>query len=353
MGLYKRHKVWWMSLMVQGQQVRRSTETTDRKLAEAIYSKVHVALIEGKYFEQEQERLYTFSEFWERYEQDHIPKKASQRALKGYGKHLRAFFGAHRLAEISPKLVVQYKAKRYQDGVKPATINRELAVMKHGFNLAIKEWEWATQNPVARVSVEKENNQRDRWLTQEEEVKLLEACPLWLKDIVMFALNSGMRMGEILSLTWDTVDLFRRTVTILRSKNGDRRTIPLNERIFALLKGKVKGQSTPSGLVFPSQAGTQRDGHDLRRAFRKALQAVQIQNFHFHDLRHTFATRLVQAGVDLYKVQRLLGHRSPVMTQRYAHHSSESLRDGVNVLDRAGSITNLSHESSEPEVVHS
>ncbi len=168
----------------------------------------------------------------------------------------------------------------------------------------------------------------------------------------MVALHTGMRMGEILSLRWDTVDLFRRTVTILRSKNGDKLMIPLNGHMFALLK-KLKDRTSSSEWIFPSQAGTMRDGHGLRRAFRKALKTAKIHEFHFHDLRHTFATRLIQAGVDLYKVQKLLGHRSPVMTQRYAHHCSESLRDGVNVLDRKRSITNLSHPDQEPGVINS
>ena len=143
MGLYKRGKVWWMCLNVHGKQIRRTTETSDRKLAVAIYSKVHVRLIEGKYFDQEEEIERTFAELLDRYEREHIPKKASQRALRGYLKNLRPFFGQATLAEITPKVIVQYKAKRYQDGVKPATINRELALMKHAFNLAIKEWEWA------------------------------------------------------------------------------------------------------------------------------------------------------------------------------------------------------------------
>lgn len=342
-----------MCLNVHGKQVRRTTESSDRKLAVAIYSKVHVRLIEGKYFDQEEEIERTFTELLDRYEQEHIPKKASQRTLRGYLKNLRPFFGQATLAEITPKVIVQYKAKRYQDGVKPATINREMALMKHAFNLAIKEWEWAKENPVSRVSFEKEDNKRDRWLRQEEETRLLSACQLWVQEIVITALHTGMRMGEILALKWDTIDLFRRTVTILHSKNGDKRTIPLNGHMFALLKEKMKGRVSSSEWVFPSQAGTMRDGHGLRRAFRKALKTAKIHDFHFHDLRHTFATRLIQAGVDLYKVQKLLGHRSPVMTQRYAHHCSESLRDGVNVLDRERSITNLSHPDQEPGVINS
>ena len=163
MGLYKRHKVWWISVTVHGQQIRRSTETTDRKLAEAIYSKVHVQLIEGKYFEHNEARHYTVNELLDRYAREHIPKKASHRALNGYLKNLRPWFGTHTLNEVTPKMIVEYKAQRYRDGVKPATMNRELALMKHAYNLAIKEWEWTTDNPVSRVSFERENNRRDQF----------------------------------------------------------------------------------------------------------------------------------------------------------------------------------------------
>jgi integrase len=248
--------------------------------------------------------------------------------------NLRAFFGDRTLADITPKLIVAYKNKRYEDGKAPATINRELANLKKAFNLALREWEWCHQNPVTRVSMEKENNKRDRWLSEKEESQLLTACAPWLHDLVTFALHTGMRMGEILELTWRGVDLTRRTVTVLRSKNGERRTIPVNETVLRVLKEKAKVRSLASDLVFCSKAFTPMESGHLRRSFRLALSKVKIEEFHFHDLRHTFATRLVQAGIDLYKVQQLLGHKSPIMTQRYAHHYPESLRDGVEILDR-------------------
>jgi site-specific recombinase XerD len=106
-----------------------------------------------------------------------------------------------------------------------------------------------------------------------------------------------------------------------------------------------------NAVVFCSEAGTELDGSNLRRGFTSALKAAQIEDLHFHDLRHTFATRLVQAGVDLYKVQRLLGHKSPSMTQRYAHHYPESLRDGVEILDRGKTFsTNLAQRPFSPTV---
>ena len=336
MGLFKRHKVWWMSFMYRGQQVRRSTGSTNRRLAEAVYAQVTVQLVEGRYFETLEEKTRTFGELMDRFEAEHLPKKASQRSYRGYVKHLRAFFGDRVLAEITPKVIVEYKNQRLATGLAPASINRELAMLKKAFNLAIREWEWCRDNPVSRVSMEKGANKRDRWLTEDEEARLLAACPSWLRELVVFALHSGMRLGEILALTWTGVDLFRKTVTVFRSKNGERRTVPLNQTVMTLLTDKAKVRHLKTTLVFPSRAGTGIDPNHLRRALRPAMAKAGLQDCHFHDLRHTFATRLVQSGVDLYKVQRLLGHKSPMMTQRYAHHYPESLRDGVEILDRRG-----------------
>jgi len=154
-------------------------------------------------------------------------------------------------------------------------------------------------------------------------------------------------MGEILSLTWEGVSLFRKTVTVFHSKNGERRTIPINRVMFELLKEKSKIRPIKTGLVFYGKAYSSIDDNNLRRAFRGAIKKAQIENFHFHDLRHTFATRLIQAGIEIYKVQCLLAHKSPIMTQRYAHHYPESLRDGVEILEkRESSITILSQSGA-------
>lgn len=346
MGLVKRGDVWWMSFTHQGKQVRRSTGTGDRRVADAILAKVKVQIVEGQYFERAVAESHTFKELMDRYEKEHVARKLRHRGLNGYMKNLRAFFGEKTLAEVTPKEIVAYKNKRYEDGMAPATINRELANLKKAFNLALREWEWCHMNPVSRVSMEKENNKRDRWLTEEEASRLLGCCRPWLRDLVLFALHTGMRMGEILELTWRGVDFTRRTVTVFRSKNGERRTIPVNDTVLHVLKEKTKVRSLTVDRVFCSKIFTPLESGHLRRAFRLALGKAKIEDFHFHDLRHTFATRLVQAGIDLYKVQQLLGHKSPIMTQRYAHHYPESLRDGVEILDRQGGFSTILAQSA-------
>ena len=134
--------------------------------------------------------------------------------------------------------------------------------------------------------MEQERNRRDRWLSTGEEERLLQAARPWLKDIVLFALHTGMRMGEIRELTWNGVDLFREMVTVFRSKSGERRTIPINSVVLDVLKRKAEVvRSIKSDYVFPSDTNTLLDDSHLRRAFRGAMKLCRIENFHFHDRR--------------------------------------------------------------------
>lgn len=349
MGLYRRGRVWWMSFNYEGQQIRKSTEVIDQKLAKRIYDKVKGEIAQGKWFETQAGEEKTFREMMEKFESEYFSNLASFKSCKCYIKWLISFFGNYTILKITPRLISDFKIRRKAEGVKPATIRRQLDIMKRAFNLAIREWEWCRENPVTKISMERLNNKRDRWLTIEEEDKLLQSCPPRLKEIVVFALNTGMRLGEICSINWQGVDLFRKTATVFKSKNNERRTIPLNQKVFELLKSKTKVRSIKTDLVFHSQNHTPLDKGNIRRAFCVTLEKMGIQDFRLHDLRHTFATRLVQAGVDLYKVQTLLGNKSPIMSQRYAHHYPESLRDAVETLDmvRQDSVTNQSQSQTE------
>jgi len=334
MGLFKRGQVWWMSLTYDGKHYRRSTETENRKLAQRIFDKVKGEIAEGKWFERLPGEDKTLQDMMEKYLVEHASKKAAFGRFKTCAKNLTASMGDLTLTKVTPKVINAYKTKRAESGVKPATINRELACLSKAFSLAVKEWEWLNGNPVSRVSREKENNKRDRWLTHEEEEKLIKVSPNWLRELIVFALNTGMRMGEIISLTWEAVDLNRKTVTVVKSKNDERRTIPINEIVLELLKARSKVRLIKPDLVFFSQTNELYKNYNIGRAFTYVGRKAGIKDFTFHDLRHTFATRLVQSGVDLYRVSNLLGHKSLSMTQRYSHHCPDSLRGAVDILGR-------------------
>ena len=335
MGLYKRGQVWHMSFVYKGKRCRKSTETEDKKLAQRILDKVKGQVAENRWFERLPGEDNAFHDLMDKYMEEHSkPKKRAWTRDDVSLSHLNPFFGEYNLMEITPAIISDYKSIRLKEGAAPATLNRELSLCKHAFNLAYKEWNWVKENPFCKVKMERENNERDRILGYEEEKQLFEVSPEWLKEIIIFALNTGCREGEILGLTWQGVDLYKKIVVIRQSKTGYTKTIPITPTLFELLKTKNKVRHLHYNLVFPSENGTRFTASNLGRTFRSALKKVKIDNFRFHDLRHSFASRLAQSGVDLYLIQKLLGHRDPRMVQRYSHHSVESLRNGIEVLER-------------------
>ncbi|MDZ4734448.1 MAG: site-specific integrase [Nitrospirota bacterium] len=326
-----------MRLSYQGRQIRRSTDATDKKLAERIYHKVRVQLAEGHWFPRDAGAEKTVRDLLERYLREHsAPNKAptTHRCDQSRAQRLIRTFGDLTLQEMRPSLLAAYKATRRAEGAAAKTINHDLSLLGHAFQLAVKEWEWVAENPVHKVSKEKVRNLIERWLTVEEEQRLLAASPGWLQEIIVFAINTGFRQSEILNLQWGQVDLFRRTITLLEQKNGGRDTLPVNATTLEVLKARAKVRSRTTDYVFSNGAGNRRDARDLLRVFYPAMQQADVRRFRFHDLRHTFATRLVQAGADIYTVQKLGRWKTISMVQRYAHHHAESLRAGIEILDR-------------------
>lgn len=347
MGLYKRDTVWWMSFTYQGKQYRRSTETDDRKLAQRIFDKLKGEIAEGKWFERSSGENYTFRELMDKYMSEYsVLNKApkSYERDKGLRKNLESVFGDMILTEISPSQIAEYKAKRRMGGASPRTVNYELTLMGHAYNLAVREWEWLKDNPVSKVQKEKVNNLVERWLTFEEEKKLLQASQKWLQEIIIYAIQTGLRQSEILDLTWHQVDMNRRTMTIYEQKNKGVDTLPLSQTALNVLLDKIRNSHNENDFVFPNMSGKRILAGNLIKAFQKAVKKSGIRKLRFHDLRHTFATRLVQNGVDLLTLQKLGRWKELKMVLRYAHHSAESLRTGIEVMDRiqCGVITNLS-----------
>jgi len=177
---------------------------------------------------------------------------------------------------------------------------------------------------------------RERIITPEEESKLLAEASPRLRPLLILALDTGMRRGEILGLTSDRLDLRQAEILLTQTKNGRFRRIPLTDRALEILRPLTPGP-TPTGHVF-----TQRDGRpmrDIREGFAGAVARANLTGIRFHDLRHTFATRLATSGVDIVTVQRLLGHQTLAMTQRYAHSTSADMQRAIQTLNglaRAG-----------------
>lgn len=332
MGLYRRRRIYWFSIMFEGQRTRESLKTDNKKVAEKLYAKVLTDIVAGRYFEATEAKTRKFDEMVARY----LSKHAHSRDIYTT-KPLLNSFGGYTLAQITTPLIAEYQDERLEE-VKEATVYQELSLLRRMFNVARRRWKWVKENPVSDGDLSfsvGSRNARDRWLTVEEELTLLEKAtnPAWLRPLLIAALHTGMRRGEVLSLTWMNIDLKRNILRVERSKNGEKRSIPLSRTLQETLKA-IKVREI-SGRVFPVSV------RSLRVAFERALGKAEIKDFHFHDLRHTFATRLVQNGVDLYKVKELLGHKTVAMTMRYAHHYSESLRSSVEVLDECHNFATI------------
>jgi len=243
------------------------------------------------------------------------------------------FFGSHLLKEITPQVLQRFIQKRKKDGIQNATINRDLAVIKHCFSVAIK-WGWCRENPVKRIEMLKEPQGRVRYLSNDERKRLMPALPWWLKPIVIFAMHTGMRKSEILSLTWSQVFPTKSYVVLEDTKNNERRSVPLNQTAISVLKevGNIRRLDVPHVFYNPV---TGKRWADIQHTFQRACRAAQVQNFRFHDLRHTAASYLVMAGVGLATVKEILGHKTIEMTLRYSHLSPEHTIKAAKKLDTA------------------
>lgn len=214
----------------------------------------------------------------------------------------------------------------------PATVNRNLARLKHLFNTAIK-WGYLYENPAQPVKLLRENNRRLRCLTKDEIDHLMTVSSQHLKPILVMAINTGMRRGEIFNLQWNHVDLKNRIIEVADAKIGDRRFTHINDTLLNALQVLPRRIDTP--YVFPGKTGGR--WTDIKKAFSKARKRAGLDDVRFHDLRHTFARHLVMAGVDLTTVKELLGHKSTKMPERYSHLSPKHKADAVRVLDRLSS----------------
>lgn len=218
--------------------------------------------------------------------------------------------------------------------VGPARHNRDLSLLKVIFKKAV-EWNYARTNPATPIRKLREPPGRVRFLTDEERTSLLAACPERLRTIVLIALNTGLRKSELLTLRWQDLDFKNRMLRVERSKNGERRDIPMTTIVHDLLREIPRRVDTP--YVFANTDGAPQQY--LKTTWNTAIRKAKLNDFTFHDLRHTFASTLIMNGVDIRTVQTLLGHKSIIMTMRYSHLSPQHLREAITKLNLDASPT--------------
>lgn len=337
-GIYKRGKIYWIRYAgLDGKIVCESTKQGDKpgtKLqdAESLLHERKADIGRGKQPEIKK-KIPNIS--FKALSMDYIQWAKRQRAFKQKEtliKQLVEIFGAYPLRMFGTKMLEQHQTERLEKGNKPATINRHIATIKHMFTKAV-EWEMVEEEvlkKIRKVKMLEENNKRLRYLSKEECQTLINACSDHLKPIVITALNTGMRRAEILTLKWENVDLQHGFILLNKTKNGERREIPINETLRATFRSLQRRLDVPYVFFNPS---TGLPYGDVKTAFNGACRRAKITDFHFHDLRHTFASHLVMNGVDITTVKELLGHKTLTMTLRYAHLAPSHKVKAVDILD--------------------
>ena len=312
------------------------SKTFDRKTdANEWVQHTESAMRREEYAGKAEATKHTLEELVERYITHFAKQKKSSRDQIRQLNWWRNEIGFYYLSKVTPAVISECKEKllseklakgrsRNGSGTRSSgTVNRYMAAMSHVFTVAVKEWQWVEVNPFTRVSSLKEPQGRVRFLSDEERKSLLKACSknTVLYVIVVIALSTGARRGEILRLKWSNVDLNRGMLTLEETKNGERRALPLSGHALDQMKtmGKVRRLYTP--LVFPGMNPARPLSID--KAFRAALREAKIDDFRFHDLRHSAASYLAMNGASLAEIADVLGHKTLQMVKRYSHISDQ------------------------------
>ncbi len=316
---------------------------------------IETAIHEGRHFKTTEAKRRTLGDLIDRYARDVLPTKKAKTQAPQMGQlmYWKTHLGHKSLADCTPAILAeqrdtlkaapipsQAKDADYRDGLaprshSPATINRYLAALSHVFTYAVKELGWVDDNPLTKVSKEKEPRGRTRYLSEAERDRLLLACRASaspdLYPAVIMSLATGARQMEIMGMRWAQVDLKRRVATLEDTKNGERRVLPLTGHALELLEARAKVRRIDTDLLFPARDRPRRYDTrppevkplDLRTPFETALKRAEITDFTWHDLRHTAASYLAMNGASLAEIAAFLGHKTLAMVWRYAHLSEQ------------------------------
>ncbi len=335
---------WWIRYADATGRIRREKAGT-KSGAIALYHKRKQQVLEGRKLP---EKLRSASASFDEIIGDALEHSSANKVPAAHRNDLsiadavRDWLGGRAAEEITPQEIERRLADLAEQGRAPATLNRYRAFLSLAYSLAIQNGKLAT-NPVRQVKRRKENNARVRFLEDEEETrarsKIRELCPEHEPELDL-ALHTGMRRGEQYRLRWQDVDLRRGIITIPRSKHGELRRIPINSVARATLL--VLRADSGVGYVCPGSDGPR--SQDQRCWFEEVIEFAGIQDFRWHDLRHTFASRLVMAGVDLRTVQELMGHKTIAMTLRYVHLAPAHQQEAIERLAQKRTDTRTSTE---------
>ena len=329
MSVYKKGSKWYCRFQINGVRQNLSCPGATNKMSALVIENAYKLkiLTPNKPTEAKQSRVkmsVLFSSFYNYSKQNKLSHK-SDKIMLGI---LNDYFINKYLDEINIDNIEKFKWYLINvRKVKNSTVNRYLAILSKAFNIAIANG-LTDHNPIKNIKRLRENNFKIRSLSYNEEKLLYESLkesPKYLKDIVTIALNTAMRKSEILNLKWSNIDFKNNIIELLETKSGKSRIIPMNNNVIAVLTSLEHS----SEYVF--SINNKKIG-DIKKCWSTALKRAKIENFRFHDLRHTAATRMIEKGVDIITVKEILGHADISTTMRYTHSKLDSKRLAVLAL---------------------
>ncbi|MFZ2407714.1 MAG: tyrosine-type recombinase/integrase [Methylobacter sp.] len=330
--MYLRGKIWWIQFTApDGTKVQRSSGTKLRQEAQEFHDRLKAESWRIKHLGAK--RRYTWHDAVIRWltEQNHKKSIETDKVhLRWLDKHLSSFT----LDQISKAKIDAIKSARLADGVSNSTVNRMLSILRSILNRAKDDWEWIDTVPGFRFLPEPPG--RVRWITRDESVRLINELPEHLKFMVRFSLATGLRESNVTHLQWSHVDMNRRCAWVLadQAKAGKAIPVPLNDDAIEILAEQVGKHDV---RVFTYKGNVVNDGNT--KAFRKALKRAGIEDFRWHDLRHTWASWHVQNGTPLHVLKELGGWADISMVLKYAHlsggHLEKYVQNSLQVRDKS------------------
>ncbi|CAE6768842.1 Tyrosine recombinase XerC [Paraburkholderia nemoris] len=347
------------------------TKSFDSKtIAKQWAAHVEAELRAGRYMQRVEAERHTVGELLEKYRNEvltpHKPERVRDQGL--ILNWWESKLGVYSLAELSPALIGACRDELAATPVgkdkprAPATVVRYLATLSHVLSVAVKEWQWLEESPMPKVSKPRVSNERVRHLTDEERKRLIkaagESANTYLHAIVIIAISTGMRYGELMNLRWRDITLAEADryalIVLERTKNGERRGLPVTgaalkeiRRLRAQYVRTHQGRTNLNALLFASESDPDKPVQ-IRKAWDTTLKRARIENFRFHDLRHTTASYLAMGGATAPEIAEILGHKDLKMVKRYAHFGKDHIAKVLTRMSEARFGTDIELESAQP-----
>ncbi len=348
--MYQRNGSWYSQFWHDGKRYTKAWGKISKTAAKEYDARFKIEVREGKFIEKS--RRIRFETFAARYMETarHSKKRNTFRRNESSLKMLMPYFKGRLLHNITVWDVEKYKKDRKEAGKETATINRDVSLLKAMLNRAV-EWQILKYNPIAAVKKLKEDNEKMWILSPDDEARLLAACEQspqkaqYLRDLVVFALHTGLREAEIFNLQKQHIDLKGGFLMVIGTKTGENRNVPINATARAIIERRLAGDSDFLFCNLKKQRLNL-----LTNAFWKAVKKAGLEReemtaegrrkkvrFRFHDLRHTFGSRLGMAGIDLKTIMEIMGHKSVKVAMRYQHPAPIHKVNAVKILDEVTS----------------